>query len=88
MEGNKIIPANEKLIWVTRAVCSVAVKPGLDLLNCYLRCRMFCLQMRFLSVKTLGAVALDSAKPFYGFGVLSDTGSVCVCECVYIHIYG
>lgn len=88
--GNKILPANKKLIWVTRAMCSVAVKPGLDLLNCYLHCRMFCLQIRFLSVKTLCAVALDSAKPSYCFGVSSDMGSVRVRESirVYVCMYG
>lgn len=86
--GNKILPANKKLIWVTRAVCSVAVKPGLDLLNCYLHCRMFCLQIRFLSVKTLCAVALDSAKPSYCFGVSSDMGSVRVCESMCVCMYG
>lgn len=88
--GNKILPANKKLIWVTRAMCSVAVKPGLDLLNCYLHCRMFCLQIRFLSVKTLCAVALDSAKPSYCFGVSSDMGSVRVHESirVYVCMYG
>lgn len=37
MGENKVLSANENLIRVTRAVCSVAVKPGLDLSDCYLR---------------------------------------------------
>lgn len=81
--GIEIAAANEKLLWVPCAVCSVTVKPGLELFNCYLHCHMFCLQIRVLSVKTLGAVALDSAKPSYCFGVSADMGGVDGAEGVY-----
>lgn len=76
IEGKILL--NKKLIWVICAVCSVTVKSGLELLNCSLHCCVFCLHMRFLSEKSLGAVALDSAKPSCCFGVSPALGIVCV----------
>lgn len=82
--GDKILPANEELMGVIHAVCSVAVEPGWELLTCYWHCWMFCLWLRFPFVGTLGAAALGSAKPSCCFGGPSDMGSVCVCLYIWI----